>query len=159
MRKFSIVIFAFLLFTNAFTVFAQDESRVSKTWEVQKYDITATLPQSESDRYLAVKANLNLKNVSSSAASRLTLRVSPSAEVSSVRINDAVTDFTKGEEKIGGNRNLQRILLRLPSIQAGANFSVAVDYKLKVEENSGLNALFTSWFPISAFIFLVSHTE
>jgi Tfp pilus assembly protein PilF len=141
MRKFLIVIFALLLFTGAFTVLAQDESRVSKTWEVQKYEIAATLPPSESDRNLTVKAILNLKNVSSSAASRLTLRISPSAEVSSVKVNDAVTDFTKGEEKIGGNRNLQRILMRLPSIQAGASFSVAVDYKLKVEENSGLNAL------------------
>jgi tetratricopeptide (TPR) repeat protein len=139
MRKFSIVIFAFLISISS--VFAQDESRASKTWEVQKYNITATLPQSETDRYLTVKAVLNLKNVSSGAASRLTLRISPSADVSSVKVNDAVSDFTKGEEKIGGNRNLQRILVRLPSIQAGASFSVAVDYKLKVEENSGLNAL------------------
>ncbi len=141
MRKFSIVIFGFLLFAFAFSGVAQDESRASKTWEVQKYNIAATLPQSETDRYLTVKAVLNLRNVSSGAASRLTLRISPSADVSSVKVNDAVSDFTKGEEKIGGNRNLQRILVRLPSIQAGASFSVAVDYKLKVEENSGLNAL------------------
>ena len=141
MRKFSTVIFAFLLFAFVFVAFAQDESRVSKTWEVQKYNITATLPQSETDRYLTVKAALNLRNVASTAATRLTLRISPSAEVSSVKVNDMVADFTKGEEKIGGNRNLQRILLRLPSIQTGTSFSIAVDYKLKVEENSGLNAL------------------
>ncbi len=136
-----IIVFAFLIFTFAFSAFAQDESRASKTWEVQRYNISATLPQSENDRYLTVKAVLNLKNVSSGAASRLTLRISSSAEVSVVKVNEATTDFTKGEEKIGGNRNLQRILVRLPSTQAGASFSVAVDYKLKVEENSGLNAL------------------
>ena len=141
MRKLSIVIFALLLFSFALSVFAQDESRASKTWEVQKYSIAATLPQTETDRFLAVKAVLNLKNVSSGAAARLTLRISPNAEVSAVKVNDTAVDFIKGEEKIGGSRNLQRIILRVPSVQAGANLSVAVDYKLKVDENSGLNAL------------------
>lgn len=141
MRNFSIVIFAFLIFTFAFSAIGQDESRASKTWEVQKYDITATLPQAETDRYLIVKAILNLKNVSGSAGSRLTLRISDKAEVSAVKVNDAAADFSKGEEKIGGNRNLQRVIIRVPSIQANASFLVTVDYKLKVEENSGLNAL------------------
>lgn len=134
----------FILFIGssfALTITAQDESRASKTWEVQKYNIAASLPQSENDRYLAVKAVLNLKNVSSGAASRLTLRISPRAEVSAVKVNDANADFTKGEENIGGSRSLQRIVVRVPSIQPNANISVAVDYKLKVEENSGLNAL------------------
>lgn len=141
MRKSSIVVFVFLLFVLFISAFAQDESRASKTWEVQKYNINATLPATENDRYLSVKAILNLKNVSSAAASRLTLRISPSADISSVKVNDTTADFTKGEEKIGGNRNLQRIIVRVPSIQAGASFSISVDYKLKVEENSGLNAL------------------
>ncbi len=141
MKIFLIIKFVFLLFTFCFSVFAQDESRASKTWEVQRYNIAATLPQSEADRYLTVKALLNLKNVSGNAGSRLTLRISPSAEVSAVKINDATAEFTKGEEKIGGNRNLQRIFVRLPSTPANASFTVAVDYKLKVEENSGLNAL------------------
>ncbi len=116
MRKFSIVIFAFLL-TFSFSALAQDESRALKTWEVQKYDITATLPQVETDRYLNAKAVLSLKNVSGNAASRLTLRISDKAEVSAVRVNDSATEFTKGEEKIGGNRNLQRI--RFGSFSAG----------------------------------------
>ena len=140
MIKF-LIISVFLLSACIFSVFAQDESRASKTWEVQKYNIAATLPQNETDRYLSVKAILGLKNVSNGAASRLTLRISPNAEVLSVKVNDSTADFTKGEEKIGGNLNLQRIIVRVPSIQAGANFSVAVDYKLKVEENSGLSAL------------------
>ncbi|HXH68896.1 MAG TPA: tetratricopeptide repeat protein [Pyrinomonadaceae bacterium] len=141
MKNFLTIKFVFLLLAFSFSVFAQDESRVSKTWEVQRYNITATLPQSETDRHLTVKAILNLKNVSGNAGSRLTLRISPSAEVSAVKVNDAVADFTKGEEKIAGNRNLQRIIVRLPSTPANASFTVAVDYKLKVEENSGLNAL------------------
>ena len=135
------IILTFLLFAFAFSIFAQDESRASKTWEVQKYDITATLPQAEADRNLTARAVLNLKNVGGSVGSRLTLRISPNAEVSSVKINDAAADFSKGEEKIGGNNVLQRIMVRLPSIQPNQNFSVAVDYKLNVKENSGLNVL------------------
>ncbi len=136
-------VLTFLLFTFAlfnFSIFAQNESRVSKTWEVQKYDITATLPNSETDRNLTVKAVLTLKNVSSSAGSRLTLRISPDAEVSAVKVNDATADFTKGEEKID-TESLQRIVLKIPLTQPNQTFNVAVDYKLNVKESSGLNAL------------------
>lgn len=141
MRKFSIVTFAFLLFTFAFSTFAQDETHASKTWEVQKYDITATLPQAETDRSLTAKAVLNLKNVSSRPASTLTLRISPSAEVSAVKVNDATADFTKAEEKIGSLGSLQRIVVRVPATQPNTNLNVSVDYKLNVKENSGLSAL------------------
>lgn len=134
------IIYAFLIFTYAISVFAQDESRASKTWEVQKYDIAATLPQTETDRFLTVKAALDLKNVSGAAGSRLTLRISDKAEVSAVRVNNAAAEFTKGEEKIG-SRNLQRVVVRVPAVQPNQTFAVAVDYKLKVDENSGLNAL------------------
>lgn len=142
MKKNFNIIFSFLVFAFAFAqiVIAQDESRASKTWEVQKYDISVNLPQAETDRYLTVKAALDLKNVSGVAGSRLTLRISEKAEVSAVRVNNTATDFTKGEEKIG-SRNLQRIIVRVPAIQPNQTFAVAVDYKLKVDENSGLNAL------------------
>ncbi len=136
-----IILYAFLLFTFAFSAFAQDESRVSKTWEVQKYDIAATLPQTEADRNLTVKAVLSLKNVSNSSASRLTLRISPGAEVSAVKVNDATADFSKGEEKIDVSRTLQRIVVRVPAVQPNAAFMVSVDYKLNVKENTGLNTL------------------
>ncbi len=135
------VVFAFLLNVFTFSTFAQDESRASKTWEVQKYDINATLPQTDADRNLAVKAVLNVKNVSSKPASTLTLRISPNAAVSMVKVNDATVDFTKGEEKIGSSGTLQRIVVRVPAAQPNTNLSVAVDYKLNVKENSGLNAL------------------
>ena len=141
MYKFSSAIFTFLFFTFTFSIFAQDESRASITWQVQKYDVTATLPQAESDRNLNVKAVLNLKNVSSSAASRLTLRISEKAEVTDVKANGATADFSKGVEKIDASRNLQRTILRLPSVAPNGTVSVEVNYKLKVDENSGLNAL------------------
>ncbi len=138
MKKIFILLYIGLYF--AISIYAQDESRVSKTWEVQRYDITATLPQNETERILTARAVLNLKNVSGSVGSRLTLRISPNAEISAVKVNDTTADFSKGEEKIGNN-TLQRILVGLPSIQPNQIFSVAVDYKLSVKENSGLNAL------------------
>ncbi|MCY7377522.1 MAG: tetratricopeptide repeat protein [Pyrinomonadaceae bacterium] len=136
----SLIIFAFLLSILTHSIFAQDETRATATWQVQKYDIAATFPNSETDRNLTVKAVLNLKNVSSRAATTVTLRISPNAEVSAVKVNDATADFTKGEEKIG-NGTLRKIVVRVPAIQPNANLSVAVDYKLNVKENSGLNAL------------------
>ena len=140
MKNFSAIFFAFLLFIFAFSAFAQTDNRASKTWEVQKYDITATLPTVETDRFLNARAVLNLRNASTSAASSLTLRISPAAEVLGVKMNGATADFSKGEEKVG-NGTLQRIILRGVSVPAGGNLSVEVTYKLKVDENSGLSAL------------------
>nr|HQU86333.1 tetratricopeptide repeat protein [Pyrinomonadaceae bacterium] len=133
-------ILAFLIFTFTFNTFAQDETKVSKTWVVQKYDLAVTLPTAENDRNINVKANLDLKNAGTTPATRLTLRIAPNAEVSAARVNGATADFTKGEEKIGSG-TLQRIILRLPSIAPNAVTAVSIDYKLNVKENSGLNAI------------------
>lgn len=133
------IFFTILLFTQS--IFAQDDSRASITWQMQKYDITATLPTSETDRNLTIKAVLNLKNVSSSTASRLTLRLSEKAEIADVKVNNTTADFTKGLEKIDASRNLQRTIVRLPSVAPNGMVSVEVNYKLKVDENSGLNTV------------------
>jgi tetratricopeptide (TPR) repeat protein len=137
----SAITFALLLFTFVFSASAQTENVPSKTWEVQKYDITASLPQAETDRYLTVKAVLNLKNVSSGAASRLTLRISDKAEISGVKIGGAAGDFSKSEEKISNSLSLQRASIIVPSVQPNQSVLVEVNYKLKVDENTGLNAL------------------
>jgi tetratricopeptide (TPR) repeat protein len=137
----SALIFAFLLFTLTFSAFAQSETVASRTWEVQKYDITAALPQTETDRYLSVKAILNLKNVSAGASSSLTLRISDKAEISDVKINGATADFRKSEEKVSGSLSLQRANFILPAIQPGQTVSVEINYKFKTDENTGLNAL------------------
>ncbi len=138
----SAIIFT-LLTLSAFTllIHAQDDSRASRTWEVQKYDITATLPQNETDRNMAVRAVLNVKNTTSSAASTLTLRISQNADVSAVKVNDTTADFSKREEKITNTSSLQRIIIRLSSIQPNAVLSVSVEYKLNVKENSGVSTL------------------
>ena len=121
--------------------FAQDETRTAAAWRVLRYDITATLPQNPADRNLTARAVLNLRNVGNGAGSRLTLRISDKAEVISARVGESAASFTKGEEKLGSTRNLQRIILNVPTTQPNGTIAVSVEYKLKVEENSGVNAI------------------
>lgn len=132
-----------VLFTCSLAHFgaAQDDARATATWQVDKYDITATLPSVDSDRNLIARAILTIKNVSSSPASTLSLRISPNATVSSVTINGTTTDFTKREDPIGNLGTLQRIAIRISPVAPGATMTAAVDYKLNVKENSGLAAL------------------
>jgi tetratricopeptide (TPR) repeat protein len=128
------------LILGIMSVYAQDDSRASATWQVQRYDISAELPQS-AGRDLTVKALLTLKNVSSSPATSLTLRISPSAAISAVTINGNAADFVKREEKLAGGGTLQRASIRVPSVAPGATLTAGVDYKLTVKENSGLSAI------------------
>ncbi len=141
MNYFRITLFSFILglFFAGFA-FAQDETRAIQTWKVEKYDISATLPQDESGRSLVSRATIKLKNVIGRPASSLTLRISPLAEVSGVNINGSVTDFTKSEEKTGTG-TLQRIAMRFPAIASDATLTASVDYKITVKDNSSLNAL------------------
>lgn len=137
-------LFLFTLFFTTFfsATFSQTPTRTAAaTWQVQKYDLNITLPQDERSRSMTVKAVLNLKNVSSSPAGTLTLRISPLAEVSAVKINDGSVDFSKSEEKINTVTALQRIGVRFGSIPAGGAVTAAVDYKITVKDNSSLNTI------------------
>lgn len=141
MNKIFKINFAFFLLIFIHTTIAQDEARISSTWQVQKFEITPTLPQNETDRNLAVKAKIDLKNVSARPAATLTLRISTAAEIASVNINGSSVQFTKGEEKVNAAVSLQRIVIRVPSVQPNASISATVDYKLAVKENSGLSSI------------------
>ncbi|MGI8469945.1 MAG: hypothetical protein ACR2N3_16010, partial [Pyrinomonadaceae bacterium] len=111
MKRFSVITFAFLLFTFAFNIFAQNETRVVAIWQVKKYDISA----STADRFLTARAILNVRNVGNGAGTTLTLRISPKAEVSGVTVNGAAGTFSKREEKLGASASLQRIVVNVPS--------------------------------------------
>jgi tetratricopeptide (TPR) repeat protein len=140
MDRYKLILSTLLILLASFAANAQ--GRLALTWEVLKYDINATLPQNfTADRDLDVKAVLNLKNISSSSSSTVTLRISDQAEVSSVKVGGADADFRKSEEKIGGNRSLQKLVTRVSAVPPGQNISLTVDYKLKVTANSGLNSL------------------
>lgn len=142
MTKFSSVLFTLFLLFSTFSISAQTDNRTGLVWQVLKYDIMATLPNSDADRNLSAKAVLTLKNTNNRPAPKLTLRISEKAEVTSVKANGATTDFSKGlPEKIDNSRNLQRISVSLPSVAANGTVSVEVNYKLNVKDNNGLNAL------------------
>ena len=143
MKKFPLLIFAFCLFTFYFTSFGQDVTRA--TWQVQNYDLDVTLPQDDKSRSVLVKAILNLKNVSGKPASTLTMRISPAAEVSVVKINDTIADFTKSQEKITPTSNLQRIAIRLATVAPDAVLTTTFDYKINVKENSALSSVSPSY--------------
>jgi len=122
------------------TVAAQDDTRVSATWQVQKYDLAVTVPQSEADRSLAVKAKVEARNATSRPASTITLRISPAADISAVTVNGTASEFSKREEKTGTG-SLQQIVIRMPSVAPSGNVSVEVIYRLAVKDNSGLAAI------------------
>ena len=141
MKRTYCILAAVILMTAAICVAAQDDTRPSATWEVQKYDINATLPQSDSDRNLSARAKLDLKNISARPALTLTLRISSSAEITAASINGSTVEFTKAEEKVNSAVSLQRIVIRMPSVQPNGAVSVILDYKFNVKDNSGLSAL------------------
>jgi len=111
----------------------------SATWRVQKYDLNVTLP--DSGRSISVKATLTVVNVSSGPAGTLTLRISPSADVTAVKINNTTADFSKSEEKASAAISLQRVVMRLPVVPPGGTVNAVVDYKLNVKDNGGVAAL------------------
>ena len=136
MKLFSGAFLALLILVFHVSAFAQGTA----TWQVQKYDLDVTLPQ-DSTRSVAVRAVLNLKNISASPAGTLTLRISPSAEVSSLKINDSNADISKNEERINAAASIQRIVGRFPAVQPNALLTAVVEYKLNIKDNTGLASL------------------
>lgn len=121
----------------------QDDTRVSATWQVQKYDIGVTMPQTEADRAVNIKAKIEARNVSSRPASTMTLRLSPAAEVGALAVNGTSTEFSKREEKVGTG-SLQQIIVRMPSVAPNAGTTVEITYRLTIKENSGLASISAS---------------
>ncbi len=128
------------LFVTSFGFTQATDTRISATWQVAKYDIAVTLPQTGTERTVGSRATLDLKNISPRPASSLTLRISPSANVTAVRVNDAAAEFSKRQEKLGTS-DLQVISIRVAPVASNGNLNVVVEYRLSVAENSGLNTL------------------
>ncbi len=152
MKKISFAVITSFIFALCLSSFAQDGGRTGITWKVQKYDLDVTLPHDEGARIVSAKAVLNIKNVSGKPASTLTLRISTTADVTSVKVNDATVDFTKSEEKISATMSLQRIVTRITSVAADGQINATVEYKLNVKENSALSAVspvFAQFLPLS----------
>jgi hypothetical protein len=135
MKRIGLLTFIGLI--NFVSLIAQVDPPASAVWQVKKYDISGSI----TDRFLNAKATLNLQNIGNASGSRLTLRINPKAEVLAVKVNDSPTNSTKGEEKLGTTNTLQRIFINLPAIPPTVTFAITVEYKIKVDENSGLQAI------------------
>ena len=134
-----IVIFAALLTSNA-----QDESR--PVWQVANFDITVNNPGAE--RALNARAIVSVRNVGRGSGSSLTLRISSKAEIKSVNVGGATASYRVTPETRGG---AQRVTIALPgAITPNGTVAATVDYRLPVEENSGVAALSPASLPNTA---------
>lgn len=140
MLKSSRLLPLFLLLTSV-AVGSRAQTSASATWQVTKYDLIVTLPATDNGRVVTIRALLLAKNVSAAPASSLTLRISPSAEVTAVTVNGVSVDPSKAEEKTATGTTLQRVGLRIPSVPSGGQVTAVVDYKLTVKENAALATL------------------
>jgi len=114
---------------------AQEEARAA--WQVTNFDVTVN--NLGTDRALSARAVLALRNIGRGAGSTLTLRINSKAEIKSVTVGSATAGHRSLPEPRG---NAQRITITLPSTIAPNETVVAsVEYRLPVEENSGLAAI------------------
>src|SRR5712692_2721810 len=137
MRFIHIVFLACFLCIAAFhaNVRAQDEPRAA--WQVTNFDITVNNPSAE--RALNARAVVSVRNVGRGSGSSLTLRISSKAEIKNVSVAAATASYRSAPDTRGG---AQRVTITLPSAVAPHGTTTAtVEYRLPVEENSGLAAL------------------
>lgn len=145
------IILTICFFLFALSVFAQDEPQKlsNMVWQVKKYDITANL----TDKELSATATLTLQNVGTIPRSRVTLRINQNAEVISTKIGETEATFVKDkDEKINDVSSLQRFIVNFPSVAVNSTFSITVVYRLKVNENTGLQAIsptYSQFLPLS----------
>jgi tetratricopeptide (TPR) repeat protein len=122
-------------FCSSSVVRAQETAGAA--WLVTRFDITASAPPAE--RALQARALLTARNVGRGAGTSLTLRIDPQAEIKSASVGGATAPFRASPEP---RTNLQRVTVTLPSsVAPDATVSVALDYRLPVATNSGLEAI------------------
>src|SRR2546425_7922068 len=114
---------------------AQEEARAA--WHVTNFDITVNNPGAE--RALNTRATVSVRNVGLGLGSTLTLRLNSKAEVKSVTVGGSSASYKSLPESRGG---AQRITITLPTaVAANQSAAATIEYRLPVEENSGLAAI------------------
>src|SRR5216684_8665142 len=114
---------------------AQDESRA--VWQVTNFDITVNNPGAE--RALNARAVVTVHNVGRGSGSSLTLRINAKAEIKNVSVGGATASYRLTPETRGGAQRVTTTLAN--AVAPNGTISVTVDYRLPVEENSGVAAL------------------
>ena len=139
---FSFVATCFLItcFAIAPLTHAQDEPRAA--WAATSYDIT--VPSMGTERALNVHVVISARNVGGGAGSTLPVRLNSAAEIKSVTVGSATATYTSRPDARGNTQRaaVQRVAITLPSAVApNQDISVAIDYRLPVNENTGTAAL------------------
>ena len=130
----SILFLSFVLFLPI-ALFAQDEARA--VWQVTNFDIVVN--NLGSDRALNARATVALRNVGRGSGSTLSLRINSKAEIKSVTVGGATMSYHSLPETRGG---AQRIAITLTnSVNPNEGVTVGVDYRLPLEENTGVSAI------------------
>jgi len=133
-RRFTLII---SLALSLFPIISRAQEEARPVWQIAKFDITVNNLAAE--RALNARAIVSLRNVGRAGGSSISLRVNSKAEVKSVNVDGSTATFGLTPEARGG---AQRITVRLPaSVAPNGVASVAVDYRLPVEENSGIAAI------------------
>lgn len=140
-----------LLLTTTSPARAQEEARA--VWQVVRFDVTATLPAATAtERALTSRALISARNVGAGAGRTLTVRLNAAAEIKSASVGEASAQhYARAESRTA----LQQVTLTLPApVAPGANVTVALDYRLPVNANTGLAAMSpegAQFLPLSAW--------
>lgn len=139
-----------LLLALATAARAQDEARAA--WQVTSFDIS--VHDLGLERALNARAVVSVRNVGRGSGSTLSLRINSKAEIKSVKVGPTTVAYHATPEPRGG---AQRITITLPgAVAPNEAVSATVDYRLPVEENSGLASIspmgsqflpLSLWFP------------
>src|SRR5829696_5842158 len=139
-----------LLLTLLLCLVAQAGAQTASSviWQVTSFDVNANVQQTE--RTLGAVATINATNVGSGPGRTLTVRLHAKASVKSVTVAGAAASFRPGTEPRG---DLQRIEIALASsVAPNSSVTVAGNYVLPVESNSGLTSISpigTQFLPLS----------
>lgn len=137
------------LFAFALPASVQAQVEAGPAWQVLRYDITVSI---QPDRSVSAHAVVGVRNIGRGAGTRITLRISPKAEIKAATFNDAVASFRPSQDE---RANQQKIEITLASsVAPNDTFTVSVDYTLPVAENSGFAAvspLGAQFLPLSAW--------
>lgn len=138
MRSLRTLLFFAVVVLFAPGVVAQTEGRVA--WQVARYEIAANLGGgAPGERALSARATVNATNVGGAPGRTLTARISPDAKVSAVTVGGAAARYAS---EVDGQTKLQMIRVSLPEpVAPGGAVAVSFDYRLPVNENSGLAAV------------------
>ncbi len=129
-----VFLFLAFIFIGTLSVNAQTGSA---SWRVLRYDINVTLPQNE--RKANIRAVLSLRNVDSKALTTVSLRIAPSAEIVSAKVNDTEASVRTSTESAVGK--LLRAVVTIPSVASGSTVNVALEYRFNVASNTGYASL------------------